>query len=61
MNSEWNEMFGDTDKLSDDKSIVERSAAHLQMQARSSKVEETVCYTIKFCLSENIDLRSSVG
>ncbi|KHJ92336.1 hypothetical protein OESDEN_07777 [Oesophagostomum dentatum] len=41
MNSEWNEMFGDADKLSDDKSIEERNAAHLQMQARSMRT--SVC------------------
>ncbi|KIH64235.1 hypothetical protein ANCDUO_05454 [Ancylostoma duodenale] len=36
MNSEWNEMFGDGDKISDDKSTEERKTSHLQMQTRSS-------------------------
>ncbi|KAK6737527.1 hypothetical protein RB195_019934 [Necator americanus] len=41
MNSEWNEMFGDGDKLSEDRSTEERNAAHLQMQTRSMRT--SVC------------------
>ncbi|WKX98060.1 hypothetical protein Q1695_013616 [Nippostrongylus brasiliensis] len=43
MNSEWNEMFGDADRLSE-KSIEERNnAVNLQMQARSMRT--SVCAT----------------
>ncbi|CAJ0607230.1 unnamed protein product [Cylicocyclus nassatus] len=41
MNNEWNEMFGDSDKLSDDRSNEERNTTNLQMQARSMRT--SVC------------------
>ncbi|RCN43492.1 hypothetical protein ANCCAN_10554 [Ancylostoma caninum] len=41
MNSEWNEMFGDSDKISDEKSTEERRTPHLQMQTRSMRT--SVC------------------
>ncbi|KAK6030870.1 HEAT repeat protein [Ostertagia ostertagi] len=41
MNSEWNEMFGDTEQISDEKSLEERNAAHLLMQTRSMRT--SVC------------------
>lgn len=41
MNSEWNEMFGDGQRLSDEKATEERTVAHLQMQTRSMRT--SVC------------------
>ncbi|KAK6060953.1 HEAT repeat protein [Cooperia oncophora] len=41
MNSEWNEMFGDTEQINDEKSSEERNAAHLLMQTRSMRT--SVC------------------
>nr|CDJ97800.1 WD40 repeat domain containing protein [Haemonchus contortus] len=41
MNSEWNEMFGETEQINDEKSLEERNAAHLLMQTRSMRT--SVC------------------